>query len=59
MELIEAAHADAVAAGRAVIADPDLAERWQGEHPENAPRPELFYASGTEDYTDHPFLRTS
>lgn len=55
--LIEAAHADAVAVGRAVIANPDLVERWSGEHPENAPRPELFYAPGAEGYTDYPFLR--
>jgi 2,4-dienoyl-CoA reductase-like NADH-dependent reductase (Old Yellow Enzyme family) len=55
--LIEAAHADAVAVGRAVIANPDLVERWAGEHPENAPRAELFYAPGAEGYTDYPFLR--
>ena len=55
--LIEAAHADAVAVGRAVIANPDLVERWQGEHPENEPRPHLFYASGAEGYTDYPTLK--
>ncbi|MFD4033801.1 alkene reductase [Streptomyces sp. NPDC058637] len=57
--LIEAAHADAVAVGRAVIANPDLVERWQGEHPENEQRPALFYATGAEGYTDYPFLRAS
>jgi 2,4-dienoyl-CoA reductase-like NADH-dependent reductase (Old Yellow Enzyme family) len=57
--LIEAAHADAVAVGRAVIANPDLVERWQGEHPENEPRPALFYAPGAEGYTDYPALRAS
>ncbi|TXS12722.1 alkene reductase [Streptomyces sp. wa22] len=56
MELIEGAHADAVAVGRAAIANPDLVERWQGEHPENEPRQELFYTSGAEGYTDYPFL---
>nr|BFD88170.1 alkene reductase [Streptomyces sp. Xyl84] len=55
--LIEAAHADAVAVGRAVIANPDLVERWQGGHAENAPRPELFYSPGAEGYTDYPFLQ--
>lgn len=54
--LIEAAHADAVAVGRPVIANPDLVERWKGEHPENEPKPHLFYASGAEGYTDYPFL---
>ncbi|GAA4812847.1 alkene reductase [Streptomyces ziwulingensis] len=57
--LIEAAHADAVAVGRAVIANPDLVERWQGEHPENEPRPALFYTPGAEGYTDYPALRAS
>jgi N-ethylmaleimide reductase len=54
--LIEAAHADAVAVGRAVIANPDLVERWAGEHPENEPQPHLFYSSGAEGYTDYPTL---
>ena len=56
MRLIEAAHADAVAVGRAVIANPDLAERWAGEHPENEARAHLFYAPGAEGYTDYPTL---
>ncbi len=34
--LIDAAHADVVAVGRALIANPDLVERWAGQHPENA-----------------------
>jgi len=55
--LIEAAHADAVAVGRAVIANPDLVERWAGQHPENEPKAHLFYASGAEGYTDYPALR--
>ncbi|SFL79829.1 alkene reductase [Geodermatophilus ruber] len=57
--LIDAAHAEAVAVGRAVIANPDLVERWAGEHPENEPKPHLFYASGAEGYTDYPFLAAS
>ncbi|MFF0157248.1 hypothetical protein ACFYRY_06820 [Streptomyces sp. NPDC005263] len=56
-QLIEAAHVDAVAIGRGLIANPDLVERWQGGHPENEPRPELFYAHGPEGYTDYPFLQ--
>jgi N-ethylmaleimide reductase len=56
VQLIEAAHADAVAVGRAVLANPDLVERWRREHPENEPRAALFYASGAEGYTDYPTL---
>ncbi|MBB3086405.1 2,4-dienoyl-CoA reductase-like NADH-dependent reductase (Old Yellow Enzyme family) [Geodermatophilus sabuli] len=57
VQLIEAAHADAVAVGRPVLANPDLVERWAGEHPENEPKPHLFYASGAEGYTDYPALK--
>lgn len=57
VRLIEGAHADAVAVGRALIANPDLVERWRGDHDENEPRPELFYGPGAEGYTDYPFLQ--
>ena len=56
VQLIEAAHAEAIAVGRAVIANPDLVERWAGEHPENEPDPATFYASGAAGYTDYPTL---
>jgi 2,4-dienoyl-CoA reductase-like NADH-dependent reductase (Old Yellow Enzyme family) len=56
VRLISDAHAEAVAVGRLVIANPDLVERWAGEHPENAPNPATFYASGAEGYTDYPTL---
>ncbi|WP_166133911.1 alkene reductase [Nocardioides ochotonae] len=56
VQLIEAAHADVVAVGRAAIANPDLVERWRGEHPENAPDPATFYSPGVTGYTDYPFL---
>ncbi|WP_299531783.1 alkene reductase [uncultured Streptomyces sp.] len=56
-DLIGATHADAVAVGRAVIANPDLVERWRGGHAENELRAELLYASGAEGYTDYPALR--
>ncbi|MDQ1041948.1 hypothetical protein [Streptomyces sp. V4I2] len=59
LQQIEADHADAVAVGRAHIANPDLVERWQGGHPENEPRPELFYGPGAEGYTDYPFLEAA
>jgi N-ethylmaleimide reductase len=48
--------ADAVAVGRPVIANPDLAERWQGDHPEATPDQSTVYASGAEGYTDYPRL---
>lgn len=54
--LIERAHADAVAVGRAVIANPDLVQRWRDEAPENAPRSDRFYTPGAEGYTDYPRL---
>jgi len=54
--LIESAHAEAVAVGRAVIANPDLVERWSGQHPENQPNAATFYAVGAEGYTDYPTL---
>jgi 2,4-dienoyl-CoA reductase-like NADH-dependent reductase (Old Yellow Enzyme family) len=59
IELIESSHADAVAIGRMAIANPDLAERWQGEHPENEPNPATFYADGALGYTDYPRLDES
>ncbi len=57
--LIDAAHADAVAVGRPVIANPDLVERWAGQHPENTPNAATFYAAGAEGYTDYPVLAQS
>jgi 2,4-dienoyl-CoA reductase-like NADH-dependent reductase (Old Yellow Enzyme family) len=56
LALIEQSHADAVAVGRPVIANPDLVERWRHDLPLNAPQPHLFYAAGPEGYTDYPFL---
>ena len=56
VQLIEGTHAEAVAVGRLVIANPDLVERWSGEHPENVPNPATFYAAGAEGYTDYPSL---
>lgn len=54
--LLENAHADAVAVGRLVIANPDLAERWALEAPENAPDATTFYGPGAPGYTDYPTL---
>jgi len=54
--LIDGSHADAVAVGRLVIANPDLATRWANEAPENAPDPSSFYTPGPHGYTDYPEL---
>jgi N-ethylmaleimide reductase len=56
IDLIDDSHADAVAVGRLALANPDLVERWQGEHPENEPDTSTFYAEGAEGYTDYPRL---
>ncbi|WP_111768496.1 alkene reductase [Nakamurella deserti] len=54
--LIDRGLADVVAAGRPAIANPDLVERWAGDHPENEPNPGTFYGGGAEGYTDYPRL---
>lgn len=50
--------ADAVAAGRPVIANPDLVERWRQDAELNEPRPQLFYGTTAEGYTDYPALES-
>ncbi len=54
--LVDGDHADAVAAGRPAIANPDLAHRWEQDTELNEPRPELFYGQSAEGYTDYPTL---
>ncbi|UYP17178.1 alkene reductase [Rhodococcus sp. Z13] len=56
VRLVADGSADAVAVGRAVLANPDLVARWRAGLPENEPRPEFFYASGAEGYIDYPTL---
>ena len=53
---LAAGEADAVAFGKAFIANPDLAERLRRHAPLNAPDPDTFYAGGAEGYTDYPTL---
>lgn len=48
--------ADAVAFGKAFIANPDLVKRFSLEAPLNPPRPETFYGQGADGYTDYPTL---
>jgi NADPH2 dehydrogenase len=53
---LDAGWADAVAVGKAFIANPDLPERLRLGAPLNAPVPETFYAPGAEGYVDYPAL---
>lgn len=48
--------ADAVGFGVPFIANPDLVRRLAEDAPWNSARPEFFYASGPEGYTDYPTL---
>ncbi len=57
--LVSDGWADAVAVGRPVIANPDLAERWRQDAHLNDPRPELFYGATAEGYIDYPSLETA
>nr|WP_276610669.1 alkene reductase [Kineococcus siccus] len=54
--LVESGAADAVAVGRMAIANPDLVQRWAGQHAENEPDASTFYTDGARGYTDYPFL---
>ena len=54
--VLASGQADAVAFGKLFIANPDLPKRFEEDAPLNPPRPELFYASGAEGYTDYPEL---
>ncbi|SFU51711.1 alkene reductase [Pseudoduganella namucuonensis] len=54
--IIAAGTADAVAWGKDFIANPDLPRRLQAGAALNPARPETFYHSGAEGYTDYPAL---
>lgn len=56
MQAIENDAADAIAFGKAFIANPDLVERFKKEAPLNKPQAETFYKGGEEGYTDYPTL---
>ncbi len=58
-EAISSGKVDAVAFGKAAIANPDLVKRFRTNAALNAPDPDTFYSSGPEGYTDYPFLQTS
>jgi N-ethylmaleimide reductase len=56
--LLEAGLVDAVAFGRAFIANPDLPERIRRGLPLNDPDKTTFYGGGAAGYTDYPALRS-
>ena len=53
--LVDSGWADAVAVGRMLIANPDLAERWENDWELNEPDQSTFYSRGAKGYTDYPF----
>lgn len=55
-ETVTSGNADAVAFGKAAIANADLVGRIRRNAPWNEPRPDLFYGSGPEGYLDYPLL---
>ena len=55
-EAIASGHADAVAFGKAAIANPDLVRRIRENAPLNPPDSETFYGNGPQGYTDYPSL---
>ena len=54
-EAIRSGAADAVAFGKAAIANPDLVARMRSGAPLNRPDPATFYGDGPTGYTDYPF----
>jgi 2,4-dienoyl-CoA reductase-like NADH-dependent reductase (Old Yellow Enzyme family) len=58
-EALDAGDADAVAFGKLFIANPDLPRRIALNAPLNPARPEFFYGSGAQGYTDYPALEPS
>jgi N-ethylmaleimide reductase len=48
--------ADAVAFGKATIANPDLTERIRDGAAWNDPDPDTFYGGGLKGYLDYPVL---
>jgi N-ethylmaleimide reductase len=55
-EVLSGGHADLVAFGRPALANPDLVERFEGNHALNSPDFDTFYTPGAKGYTDYPTL---
>lgn len=58
-DLLRAGQADAVAFGKAAIANADLVERIRRGAAWNTPDPDTFYGSGPKGYLDYPLLETA
>lgn len=56
IEAVESGRADAVAFGKAFIANPDLVERLERNAPLNTLQTETLYGGDARGYTDYPFL---
>lgn len=54
--VLEEGKADAVAFGKAYIANPDLVERFRSGAELNEPDPSTFYGGGEKGYIDYPVL---
>ncbi|NML17244.1 alkene reductase [Azohydromonas caseinilytica] len=59
IEAVASGHADAVAFGRAYIANPDLVQRFKLGAALNTPNPQTFYVPGPVGYIDYPALEQS
>lgn len=55
-QLLQTGEADAVAFGKAFIANPDLVKRFARNAPLNPPDPTTFYGDGPRGYVDYPLL---
>jgi 2,4-dienoyl-CoA reductase-like NADH-dependent reductase (Old Yellow Enzyme family) len=55
-QVLQAGEADAVAFGKAFIANPDFVARLTRNAPLNPPDANTFYADGPQGYTDYPTL---
>lgn len=56
IDAVASGRADAVAFGRAFIANPDLVQRLRLGAALDVPRPQSFYTPGPEGYIDYPAL---
>jgi N-ethylmaleimide reductase len=54
--MLDAGYVDAVAFGRAFIANPDLPDRIRRGAALNVPDTATFYGGGATGYTDYPAL---
>jgi N-ethylmaleimide reductase len=56
IDAIDSNKADAIAFGRAFIANPDLVDRLKMNAALNEANPKTFYTPGPVGYTDYPTL---